>query len=166
MKHLLLLTFLLLTSKLCKAQWQVELTNAAPTVRVLPNASLHDIAMATFDNFGPVIYYNPFVTNSVGDLATAFFMTHEVGHHNLNQAVRMSGNPLAQMWLNSNQENAADAYAVDFWVARSNVAIIQAGAIAMWNNNNAGDATHPPSRIRAQNIISRYMIMTGLPLFP
>ncbi|RSK50092.1 M48 family metalloprotease [Hymenobacter rigui] len=147
-------------------QWQQDLQQAAPAVRVFANASLNDIAMATFDQGGPVIYYNPMLCQQAGDLATAFMMTHEVGHHNLNQAVQMSGNPLAQLWLNMNQENAADAFAVEFWVARGNKLIIQSGAMFMWNVNNMGDSTHPPSRMRANNIAANYQRLTGMSLFP
>jgi len=138
-------------------------------IREIPIRNLPDIAIASFDNLGPVIYFHPSRFQQVGDLAAAFIMAHEYGHHHQGHIVHRlwsANNPYVQTWLNINMENDADAYAVRYWVNQGNQAVVQAGANFMWNANDLGDNTHPPSRVRARNIENYFFQITGRLLFP
>jgi Zn-dependent peptidase ImmA (M78 family) len=157
-----LLSFSLVNISRAQQYWQ-----SPGGIREIPIQGLPDIATASYDPQGPVIYYNPLVCQQVGPLATAFFMAHEYGHHFLGhviQGIINANNPYVQQWLTLNAENAADAYAVEYWVTNGNYAIVQAGAATMWGINNPGDRTHPPSRIRANNIANHFYQLTGSPL--
>jgi hypothetical protein len=49
-------------------------------VRQIATDTLHDVALATFENGRPVIYYNPVLLQRFGPRLTAFFFAHEYGH--------------------------------------------------------------------------------------
>ena len=164
MQKVLIFIFLITFQISIKAQ----IWNAPNGIREIPIPTLPDIAIASLDAIGPVIYYNPLGCQQAGQYATAFFMAHEYGHHALGhilQRVFNSNNPYVQEWLNENMENEADAYAVRYWINKGNKLVIQAGANFMWNINNNGDGTHPPSRVRANNYANLYLQITGTPLF-
>lgn len=165
MKKYILALVLLFTTLFCEAQyWTPQVGIREIAIRNLP-----DIAIASYDSSGPVIYYNPDVCQQAGLLATAFFQAHEYGHHNLGHVIQHllnSNNLYLQGWLNRNAENAADEFAVRYWINQGNKEIIQAGANMMFAVNNPGDQTHLPSRIRATQIASLYLQITGTYLFP
>ena len=138
-------------------------------IREIPVPTLPDIAIASYDQWGPVIYYNPIVVQQVGPLVTAFFHAHEYGHHNLGHIaakVFNPDNPYLQQWLTLNAENAADAYAVQYHVQFGNKAVLQATYNRFVYFPNPGDLTHPPSVTRALNIANIYFQLTGTTLFP
>lgn len=58
---------------------------AAPyqTIREIPVFNLPDIAIASMDENGPVIYINPILADTVGPWVTEFFRAHEFFHHRL-----------------------------------------------------------------------------------
>lgn len=132
-------------------------------VREIPNYSINDIAVATMDNLGPVIYYNPNVANQIGPLVSAFFRAHEYGHHYLGHVINQN-NPFAQAWLTLNAENEADAYAVRYHISAGNVNVLRATYYSFIQSNLPGDATHAPSVVRANNIANLYFNITGLQL--
>jgi hypothetical protein len=164
MKNTFLLLFLSATV-VCKAQYW----STPQGIREIPVATLNDIAMASYDQQGPVIYFNPYVVQQAGPLVTAFFEAHEYGHHFLGHVTARlfnRNNPYVQIWLTLNAENAADAYAVQYHVQQGNKAVLQATYNRFVYFPNNGDATHPPSLMRAQNIASLYLQLTGIQLFP
>jgi hypothetical protein len=65
-------------------------------VRVIQDCRVPDIGITSFDNQGPVIYWNPCYANEFGPLVSAFYYQHELGHAN----------------LRTSSEDAADCYAV------------------------------------------------------
>lgn len=62
-------------------------------IREIPVPTLNDIATASFDQYGPVIYYNPYVVNQVRPLVSAFFEAHEYGHYFLVHVTAKLYNP-------------------------------------------------------------------------
>ena len=49
-------------------------------VRQIASDTLHDVALATFEQGRPVIYYNPNLLQQFGPQLTSFFFAHEYGH--------------------------------------------------------------------------------------
>ena len=158
MKKYIFILFLLITTQAFSQYWTPQ-----TGVREIPRTNLNDIAVATMDHLGPVIYYNPNVANQLGPLVSAFFRAHEYGHHNLGHVVA-GNNPYARAWLNLNAENAADAYAVRYHIRMGNINVLRATYNTFVNQPTPGDATHPPSPVRAQNIAALYYNITGTPL--
>ncbi|MCG7855481.1 hypothetical protein MD537_00750 [Flavihumibacter sediminis] len=165
MKKVLIWSILFFATLICKAQYWT----APKGIREIPISTLNDIAVASFDYQGPVIYFNPIVVQQVGPLVSSFFQAHEYGHHYLGHVTAKlfnPNNPYVQVWLSLNAENAADSYAVQYHVQLGNKAVLQAAYNRFIYFPNNGDATHPPSVYRAQNIANLYYQFTGYTLFP
>jgi hypothetical protein len=86
---------------------------ASAQIREIAVPTLPDIAMASYDQFGPVIYYNPIITQQVGPYVTEFFRAHEYGHHVLGHIQRefFDANPYNRAWVRQSYEREADCYA-------------------------------------------------------
>ena len=82
-------------------------------IREIPIYNLPDVAMAGYDQLGPVIYYNPSVVQQVGPVLSGFFKAHEYGHIYLNHTQRemFEANPYNRAWVRQEYEKAADCYA-------------------------------------------------------
>lgn len=122
-------------------------------IREISVTGFNDIVIASFDQMGPIIYYNPQITQQVDPLVSEFFHSHEYGHHNLGHVTAQpynANNPYVQQWLTLNVENAADAYSVRYHIQNGNTAVLQATYSLFVNSPNNGPRTHPPTVIRAQ----------------
>lgn len=84
---------------------------------------------------GYVIFYNPHFTSQIPHKVAAFVLAHEYGH----------------IYGRTGNENASDAFAARVY-SQTDKSVCQAAVWWMINFPNPGDATHPPSRVRAQNI--------------
>ena len=89
--------------------------HSAPThlIREIPLIGLSDLAIASYDNYGPVIYFNPELARQLGPWLTEFFRAHELGHHKLGhlQRERFAATPFNRAWLRQSYEREADCYA-------------------------------------------------------
>jgi hypothetical protein len=121
-------------------------------VREIPVDTLNDLAMASYDSQGKVIYYNPDIARRAGPEVTAFIRAHEYGHLNLGHLERSMfvSDPYHHVMLQQEAEIEADKYATQYWMARAPgvvAAVIrefQYSAMA-----NLGDGTHLPTPERA-----------------
>lgn len=121
-------------------------------IREIPINNLPDIAIASFDQFGPVIYYNPIGVQQAGPYAAAFFRAHEYGHHYLNHIQRklFLSNPYNTQWLSIQIEKEADKYA--FNTFRHNRSVLLGAIEAFEAQGYMTDGSHETGIQRAQNI--------------
>jgi hypothetical protein len=104
-------------------------------VPIYQNPNLPDIAVALIDGYGARIIINPVVASRIPPRVMAFFMAHEYGH----------------IVLRTSNETACDEFAARAY-AQTDINVVRAAIWWMMNFPNQGDATHPPTYIRAQNI--------------
>lgn len=100
-------------------------------VPTIASYAVQDIAWTD----GYVIYYNPRIMGQAPPKIRAFFMAHEYGH----------------IYWRTGNETASDTFAARVY-SQTDRSVCQAIAWWMTYFPNGGDATHPPSRVRAQNI--------------
>ncbi len=96
---------------LCLFIFSVQASSAQ--IREISVPTLPDVAMASYDQFGPVIYYNPIICNQVGPIISEFFRAHEYGHHELGHLQReyFEANSYNRAWIRQKYEKEADCYA-------------------------------------------------------
>ncbi|ESZ89341.1 hypothetical protein KT71_002883 [Congregibacter litoralis KT71] len=91
----------------------VAASAANSRVQEIADLSLTDIAMASYNRYGPVIYYNPDICFDVGPLVCEFFRAHEYGHHYRGHLKReyFEANQYNRTWLRRGYEKEADCWA-------------------------------------------------------
>lgn len=91
----------------------LSVQSVSAQVREIPVKALPDIAMASYDQLGPVIYYNPILCRQVGPIISEFFRAHEYGHHELGHIQReyFEANAYNRAWVRQKYEKEADCYA-------------------------------------------------------
>lgn len=125
-------------------------------IREIPVPQLNDIAMASIDAQGPVIYYNPGLCQRVGPLICEFFRAHEYGHHARGHIYRemFNANPYNRAWVRQEYEKEADCWAA------ANAPIQSSRAAMVYFARMQGpyrpDWYHPTGYQRA-DVISRCM---------
>ncbi len=104
-------------------------------VRQIPISGLPEAAMASFDSYGPVVYFNPVVMQQLTPGVRRFFFLHETAHHMLGhvQARQMMGDPWNRRWLHPNLERAADCYAAQRLSPQERNAVAQ--TFARWQGD-------------------------------
>jgi hypothetical protein len=121
-------------------------------VREIPVPALQDIAMTSFDQFGPVISYNPVLVEQAGPALAAFFRAHEYGHVELNHIQRefFQANAYNRAWIRKDYEREADCYAAR--ILRESFPEAIPAAIGFFNARGAtaGDWYHPTGYDRAE----------------
>jgi hypothetical protein len=124
-------------------------------VRQIANDTLHDLAVAAFENGRPVIYYNPVLMQRVGPELETYFFAHEYGHiHYGHTGSALTSTESDLSAVRVRQELEADCYAART-LAESEPAAVEA-AIRFFNRLGPFrfDAWHPSGAQRAAKILA------------
>ena len=124
-------------------------------VRQIATDTLHDLAVAAFENGRPVIYYNPVLMQRVGPELETYFFAHEYGHvhyGHTGSALTSTENDLSAIRVR--QELEADCYAART-LAESDPAAV-AAALRFFNRLGPFrfDTWHPSGAQRAAKILA------------
>lgn len=124
-------------------------------VRQIATDTLHDLAVAAFENGRPVIYYNPVLMQRVGPELEAYFFAHEYGHvHYGHTGSALTSTESDLSAIRVRQELEADCYAART-LADSEPAAVEA-ALRFFNRLGPFrfDAWHPSGAQRAAKILA------------
>jgi hypothetical protein len=124
-------------------------------VREIATDTLRDVALVTYEQGRPIIYYNPILMQRVGPHLADFFMAHEYGHvvyGHAGAALTLGGDDAGAR--RQRQELEADCYATASLTERNS----QAVAAALQFFNRLGpfrfDNLHPTGAQRAAKILA------------
>jgi hypothetical protein len=120
-------------------------------------APINDMAIASYDQLGPVIYYNADIVRRSDPAVVLFIYAHEYGHHMLGHITRSMfvRNPYYNVLLGQDAEMKADDFATDYWLRHDPRVLERTVAFLSSPAGNMGDSTHLPTAVRAQRIIDR-----------
>lgn len=124
-------------------------------VRQIATDTLHDLAVAAFENGRPVIYYNPVLMQRVGPELESYFFAHEYGHvHYGHTGSALTSTESDLSAIRVRQELEADCYAART-LAEADPAAVEA-AIRFFNRLGPFrfDAWHPSGAQRAAKILA------------
>ena len=122
-------------------------------VRQVPTDTIRDVALVTFVQGRPTIYYNPVLLDRVGPDLSAFFFAHEYGHIHYGH----SGGALHEGELGTlrqRQELEADCYAAAHLAEQQPEAVEAALEFFLRIGPRRFDAWHPTGSQRAARILS------------
>lgn len=121
-------------------------------IREIPVHGLPDIAIASFDQHGPVIYFNPEINVAVGPWLSEFFMAHEYFHHRLGHLQRdqFAKQPFSRMMLRQKFEREADCEAAKVVSPYAVLAAVEYFVYAQ--GPTRVDPLHPTGYERAETI--------------
>jgi len=124
-------------------------------VRQIATDTLHDLAVAAFENGRPVIYYNPMLMQRVGPELEAYFFAHEYGHiryGHTGSALTTGEGDLGA--LRVRQELEADCYAAETLGETQPEAVNAALRFFTRMGPFTFDSWHPSGAQRAAKILS------------
>jgi len=124
-------------------------------VRQIATDTLHDLAVAAFENGRPVIYYNPVLMQRVGPELETYFFAHEYGHiryGHTGSALTAGEGDLGA--LRVRQELEADCYAARTLGETEPEAVDAAIRFFTRMGPFRFDAWHPSGAQRAAKILS------------
>ena len=143
-----------------RIKWAVSLSllltasivTAEQKIREVPVPHLRDVAIATFDRYGPVIYYNPTALKKLGPDIAKFVRAHEYAHLAMKHMQREEQSTLeiSTTELRRSFELEADCYAAKT-VSRES-ALAAAENFAKVVGLKRADAVHPTGKERAEII--------------
>ena len=125
------------------------------SAREIPAPALNEIAIASADQYGFVIFYEPDLLARIGPSLSTFFLKHEYAHvclgHVRHEMVTVD--PYNRSWLSDAQELQADCLAAKTLQAQGNTKAILA-AIEYFTGDSATRFVpgHPTHIRRANNI--------------
>jgi hypothetical protein len=124
-------------------------------VRQIATDTLHDLAVAAFENGRPVIYYNPVLMQRVGPELETYFFAHEYGHiHYGHTGSALTAGEGDLGALRVRQELEADCYATRSLAETDHQAVDAAIRFFTRMGPFRFDAWHPSGAQRAAKILS------------
>jgi hypothetical protein len=124
-------------------------------VRQIATDTLHDLAVAAFENGRPVIYYNPVLMQRVGPELETYFFAHEYGHiHYGHTGSALTAGEGDLGALRVRQELEADCYAARNLSDTDPQAVDAAIRFFTRMGPFRFDAWHPSGAQRAAKILS------------
>jgi hypothetical protein len=124
-------------------------------VRQIATDTLHDLAVAAFENGRPVIYYNPVLMQRVGPELETYFFAHEYGHvHYGHTGSALTAGEGDLGALRVRQELEADCYAARTLADTDHEAVDAAIRFFTRMGPFRFDAWHPSGAQRAAKILS------------
>ncbi len=124
-------------------------------VRQIATDTLHDLAVAAFENGRPVIYYNPVLMQRVGPELETYFFAHEYGHiHYGHTGSALTAGEGDLGALRVRQELEADCYATRSLADTDHQAVDAALRFFTRMGPFRFDAWHPSGAQRAAKILS------------
>jgi len=123
-------------------------------VREIAVPNLPDIAIASMDAQGPVIFVIPNVAMQTNHDFVTFSRAHEYGHIYLRhiRASFYTSNRYSQAWPQRTKENDADCIAARELINAEPQAVYTAISLFSAEGNGRADALHPTGSERAANI--------------
>lgn len=124
------------------------------SVRVLPDTTLKDVAIAVYHPDHPTIYFNPRLMRKLGPALETFFMAHEYAHIDL-QHTRASALRTTTRGRNQalqEKELQADCLATRRLASVSPAAVEAAIRFFNRQGDTSYDAEHPTGTSRAANL--------------
>jgi len=124
-------------------------------VRQIATDTLHDLAVAAFENGRPVIYYNPVLMQRVGPEIETYFFAHEYGHiHYGHTGSALTAGEGDLGALRVRQKLEADCYAAHSLADTDHHAVDAAIRFFTRMGPFRFDAWHPSGAQRAAKILS------------
>ena len=154
MRRIVITTFIAALS-LSAGAHRAQAVQRLMDVRQIATDTLHDLAVAAFENGRPVIYYNPVLMQRVGPELEAYFFAHEYGHvryGHTGAALTTGEGDLGT--LRVRQELEADCYAAETLGGTQPEAVNAALRFFARMGPFTFDAWHPSGAQRAAKILS------------
>jgi hypothetical protein len=124
-------------------------------VRQIASDTLRDVAVATFIQGRPTIYYNPALLQGFGPRMAEFFFAHEYGHLRYGHAGGALSHDEGEVSvLRQRQELEADCYAAQVLALRDRESVEAALRFFQRMGPYRYDAFHPTGSQRAAKILS------------
>src|SRR3989442_9993650 len=153
LRHLIVLV-LSLAVAVALSMKRPEAAQCGPA-REIPAPALHEIAVASADQYGFVIFYEPDLIARIGPALSTFFLKHEYAHVCLGHVRHetFTIDPYNRSWLSDAHELQADCLAAKTLQAEGNTRAVQA-AIEYFTGDSPIRFVpgHRPGVRRANNI--------------
>jgi hypothetical protein len=132
-----------------------EATQRLVDVRQIATDTLRDVAVATFVQGRPTIYYNPVLLQGFGPRMAEFFFAHEYGHIRYGHAGGALSHEAGEVTMvRQRQELEADCYAAQVLAEHDRESVETAIRFFKRMGPYRYDALHPTGAQRATRILS------------
>lgn len=123
-------------------------------VREIPSDTIRDVALVTFVQGRPTIYYNPVLLDRLGPELTAFFIAHEYGHIHYGHTGGALVHDGELDAVRQRLELQADCYATTYLAEHDRASVDAALGFFLRMGPSRFDAYHPTGSQRAAQILA------------